>query len=106
MEEPLRRLFGRDSVTYFSAIAAESCQLAFSAGLIQFDSDYSGERRHLFSFSVRVDSEIHEKNGILLTSCDKFSTHVPQRTTLSVHLHHLHRSPHWRHSSLALPQTA
>ena len=34
MEEPLRRLFGRESVTYFSAIAAESCQLVLRAGLV------------------------------------------------------------------------
>ena len=34
MEEPLRGLFGRDNVTYFSAIAAGSCQLEFRAGLV------------------------------------------------------------------------
>ena len=51
MEEPSRRLFGRTRVTYISAIAAEICQLVFRAGGFQFDSDYSGERRHtLFLF--------------------------------------------------------
>lgn len=68
MEEPLRRLFGRENVTYFSAIAAGSCQLIFRAGLvpIRFRLLWGAAPPFFFHVSVGPNSE---RYGILLMSC-------------------------------------